>query len=73
MPPDAERRPSRSAVQAADAAESTTFVTSAGSLTVTWMIEARAHLLAAGRILELDPGRRHQARHIFGLAARVAV
>jgi len=55
-----------------DAPESTPYVTANGALTVTWTIEVRAHLLAAGRILELDPARRHQARHIFGLAARVA-
>jgi hypothetical protein len=49
------------------------FVTDAGQIAVAWIMEAQAHLLQAGRILELDPARRYQARHIFGLASRLAV
>lgn len=73
MPPNAERRPRRSAAQTAAADESTTFVTFTGGLTATWTIEAKCHVLAAARILELDPARRYQARHLFGLASRIEV
>lgn len=66
-----ESRPKAAPASTAD--QSTTFVTSAGALSVRWTIEARCHLLAAARILELDPHRSHQARHVFGLAARIEV
>lgn len=73
MPPEnAERRlPEGSASQTQMRTDPTPFTEASGSLAAAWTIEARLHLLAAGRLLELDPERRHQARHIFGLAARV--
>ena len=58
---------------ATDKDHPTTFVTSTGALTVEWTIEAKAHVLAAARILELDPARTYQARHLFGLASRLDV
>lgn len=64
-----ESRPKAAPVTAAP--DDTAFVTASGALTITWTIEAKAHVLQAARILELDPGRRYQARHLFGVASRL--
>ena len=75
-PPDVEERrplPESGAPVTTTDVESTPYVETGGALAVRWTIEARCHLLAAARLLELDPARAYQARHLFGIASRLDV